>query len=100
MKQEAVLFTQIPFEDIKCALTVIVRNELKSELQALVPTTKPEDLLSRKQTAKVLGISLPTLHLWTLEGKIPAYRIASRVRYKRSEVEQSLTIIKSAKAKA
>ncbi|QXP60592.1 helix-turn-helix domain-containing protein [Olleya sp. HaHaR_3_96] len=51
------------------------------------------DLFSRANTAKKLCISLPTLHDWTLEGIIKAYRIGSRVLYKKQDIEDALTLI-------
>ena len=92
-----IIFSPIPIEDLKTALTDIVRAELKNELQLLIPTQQPEDLLTRKETALLLGVSLHTLHDWTISGKVPAYRIGTRVRYKRTEIEKSLKQIKSAK---
>lgn len=53
------------------------------------------EVLTRKQTAGILGISLVTLNGWTREGKIVGYRIGSRVRYKRHEVENALQTIKT-----
>jgi len=91
-----IILSPIPFDELKNALTNIVRHELKNELQQLAPKEKSEDLLIRKETASLLGVSLHTLHDWTTSGKIPAYRIGSRVRYKRLEIESSLMQIKSA----
>jgi excisionase family DNA binding protein len=56
----------------------------------------PTELLTRKEAAKLLGVSLPTLSDWTNTGKIIGYRIASRVRYKSNELENSLSQIQSA----
>lgn len=47
--------------------------------------------LSRREAAKMLKISLPTLNEWTKQGKIKAYRIGSRVLYKPEDIENSLT---------
>lgn len=46
----------------------------------------PDPFITRKEAIKILGITLPTLRAWTVAGKIPSYRMSSRVRYKRSEV--------------
>lgn len=92
-----IILSTIPIEELKNAFTDIVRSELKKELQQLVPSQQPEDLLTRKETASLYGVSLHTLHDWTISGKVPAYRIGSRVRYKRSEVEASLNQIRSLK---
>ena len=53
--------------------------------------------LTRKQTALMLGISLVTLHKWSLDGLIPSYRISSRIRYKKAEIEAALSQVKSLK---
>ncbi|MBE0647540.1 MAG: helix-turn-helix domain-containing protein [Bacteroidales bacterium] len=49
-----------------------------------------EDLLTRPEVATLLKISLVTLNSWTKQGKVPSYRIGSRVYYKRCEIEKSL----------
>jgi excisionase family DNA binding protein len=51
-------------------------------------------LLIRKQTAALLGISLPTLNEWNKSGEVTGYRIRASIRYKKAEVEQSLNKIK------
>lgn len=63
------------------------------------PKADDLDMFTREQTAKKLCISLPTLHEWTLEGIIRAYRIGSRVLYKKEDINQALTLIKPAKRK-
>lgn len=47
-------------------------------------------LLSRKEAAQFMGISLPTLSAWTASGRLKGYRIGSLVRYKKEELTQSL----------
>ena len=85
--------------------SIILQNVSVSELQELISEAvksqfsqieKPEpqpEFITRKKTAELLGISLPTLWAWTRDGKIPAYRIGTRVRYKKSEVLNSLNKI-------
>lgn len=53
-------------------------------------TTNNDKLLTREETAKMLSISLVTLWEWTRKDIIPAYRIGSKVRYKKSEVLNAL----------
>lgn len=45
-----------------------------------------EILLTREETANMLSVSLVTLWKWTKDDVITAYRIGSKVRYKRSEI--------------
>lgn len=56
-----------------------------------------KELLTRKETAALLSISLVTLYNWTNEGHLTAYRIGTRVRYKVDEVNDALTKIESIK---
>ena len=49
-----------------------------------------EKLLTRKETSKFLGISLVTLHKWSLEGIVPSYRINTRIRFKKKDLEKIL----------
>jgi excisionase family DNA binding protein len=77
----------------------IVTESVRIELEKINPIQKPQEntLLTRLETAKKLGISLPTLSAYTQQGKLQSYRIGSRIRYKKEEVENSLSIIKNQK---
>jgi excisionase family DNA binding protein len=58
-----------------------------------VNSQKPQpeiEYITRKETAKILGVSLPTLNEWTKKGIITGYRISSRVRYNKDEILSSL----------
>lgn len=45
-----------------------------------------EKLLTREETAEMLSISLVTLWKYSKDNIIPAYRIGTKVRYKKSEI--------------
>ncbi|MEO6303779.1 MAG: helix-turn-helix domain-containing protein, partial [Bacteroidia bacterium] len=61
---------------------------VKIRLDEKIVDFKYEDkLLSRKEIAKYLKISLPTLNDWTKKGLVSSYRIGSRILYKKSEVD-------------
>ena len=76
----------------------LIRTCIKAELETLSPAKPPEtEYITRKETASILGISLPTLNDWSKRGIIPSYRIASRVRYKKAEIESSLSKVQSYK---
>ena len=49
-----------------------------------------DKLLNRKETAKILGVSLVTLHKWCLEGIVPSYRINTRIRFKKEDLDKIL----------
>jgi excisionase family DNA binding protein len=47
-------------------------------------------LFQRKEAAKLLRMSLPTLDEHTRSGRIPAYRLGKKVLFKEDELIQSL----------
>jgi excisionase family DNA binding protein len=49
-----------------------------------------QEYLTRKELAKKLSISLPTLHDWVKKNILRAYRIGNRVYFKKSEIDSSL----------
>lgn len=53
-----------------------------------------EIILSRKQTAEYLNISLGTLHTWTKKGLIKSHGIGDKVFYKMSDIKIALLEIK------
>lgn len=75
----------------------IMEEVIEEKLIKINPTEKKESssLLSRKETAQFLCISLPTLHDWTKNGIVKGYRIGNRVLYKREEIKESLKQINS-----
>lgn len=52
-------------------------------------------LMSREEASSYLRISLPTLHKWTNEGLLKAYRLGGRVYYKQHEILKALMQISS-----
>ncbi len=96
-----VIFSPIPIQEFQTAISDAVKMEMQKHFQNLTSSTvTPQtELLTRKEAAKMLGISLPTLLDWTNTGVIQGYRISSRVRYKRAELENSLLQIQTSKTK-
>ncbi|WP_274474212.1 helix-turn-helix domain-containing protein [Mangrovimonas aestuarii] len=84
----------IELSDIKKVIEEVLEQKLKG---VQTPTTQKKEytLLSRKDTAKLLCVSLPTLHDWTKTGIIKAHRIGSRVLYKEYEILESLKQIQT-----
>lgn len=67
----------------------------------VLPTNAKEQssFLSRKEVARLLKVTLPTLHDYTRQGWLKAYKIGTRVLYKEVEVMQSLEKLSSLKYK-
>jgi excisionase family DNA binding protein len=91
------ILSPITREELKLDISETIKKELQTILATLHPQKEETELLSRKDAAKVLGVSLPTLNEWTKSGTVKGYRIASRIRYKRSELDSSLSQIRTRK---
>jgi excisionase family DNA binding protein len=66
-------------------------DEFKYAVKKQHKTSECEEvLLTRVEAAKMLSISLPTLWKFTKDDVIPAYRIGTRVRYKKTDILESL----------
>jgi excisionase family DNA binding protein len=92
---DKIIFSSFPMEELKTEISDTVLKQLLPLINSLTPTQPETELLTRKEVAKLYGVSLPTILDWTKTGKLIGYRIASRVRYKRSEIEKSLFKIKT-----
>ena len=78
------LISSISIVDLENAIARVVNRIIQE--QGLINLNQNDDLITRNDTAKILKISLPTLHNWTKIGLLPSYKVSSRVRYKRSEI--------------
>ena len=82
-----ILFTGIKVDDLLLQIERLIDAKLSI-------TPKPQEnqsgYYSRKEVAKLLKITLPTLHDWTREGLLKSYKIGTRVLYKPSEVKDAL----------
>ena len=96
---EQVLFTQVPIADLQGYIAQTIQHELSVILKA-EPAPDPDELVTRKQAAKILGLSLPTLHGYTVRGIVPAYRLESRVRYKKGDLLNCLLKVQTVKHRA
>lgn len=89
---------QITYSDFEKMLSEIVRKEFKH----LAATPEPKDkgtFASRKEVAKELKISLPTLIEYTKNGTLTGYRIGGRILYKWTEIFDSVERIQTIKGK-
>lgn len=69
-------------------------NALTGRVTETTATAPEEKLLTRTETAQMLGVTKPTIIDWGKKGILKCYRIGNRVRYKQSEVMETLTSTK------
>lgn len=70
-----------------------ILSDFNGALQTFANSLQNPDkdiLLTRQQTADLLGVSLVSLWDWTRKDIIPAFRIGNKVRYKKTDVIESL----------
>lgn len=91
---ENLILSPINIGELKTAISEAVIEEIKGLISSN-NNHESNELLSSKETAQLLGISLVTLNEWKKTGKVPAYRINTRVRFKREEVISCLNAIQT-----
>lgn len=56
-------------------------------------TSKNKELMTRKEAANMLSVSLTTLRSWTVQRIIKSYKLGGRIYYKRNEILESMIIV-------
>lgn len=91
----------LSLDDLTDTIKSIVADEMKNALTTLTdsfPKDKTPEYLTRKETAEMLGVSLPTLHSYVKKGYLTAHRVGEKtVRFKREDVEKALNAVEPIK---
>ncbi|MCW3071117.1 MAG: DNA-binding protein [Bacteroidetes bacterium] len=97
MEQQIIL--NVSKEELRQLIVEVFReaSEVKQLTQRLKDAT--ERLLTRKEVAALLKVSLPTLRQYVKDGLIQSHRIGRRVLFKANDVESALTAVKMQKFK-
>ena len=82
------ILISIPLDEFKVIQKELIREVLKEN----EPTPQPraEQYLTRQETAEILQVTLPTISSWVASGKVRAYKINTRVRFKKSDIDAAL----------
>jgi excisionase family DNA binding protein len=83
-----------PFKEM---VTDCLNNQLKDLDKAPTDQIIEPDFITRKEASEILGVSLVTLNSWTKQGIIIGYRVGTRVRYKKNEIQDAIIKIKTIK---
>ena len=82
------LTINIPIEQIRF-IKEINQDDKEEDLEK--SAGQKLEYYTRKETADILQVSLPTLNKWTNQGEIKSFKIGSRkVRYKKKDIEKLL----------
>ena len=90
-------FTTIQVQGISAETLLQKFDNLESQIKELKqqPQQTTERLITRDETAKLLGVSIVTIHNWVKSNVLIAYRVGNKVRFKENEVFASLQQINS-----
>lgn len=89
MKIEVTQLHNVSPEEFKKEILLGVQKQLENFSQNFKPK-EPTVWISRKDVCELLGISLVTIHDWGKKGILHPYKMGNRVRFKRSDIEQTL----------
>lgn len=84
--ENSIQFIQITPEQLEERIV----SGISKIIDNVIKPSSEEELLSRTEAAKFLGISTVTLWDWTNKKKITSYGISNKVFYKKSELLASL----------
>ena len=79
-----------PFNEIDLRLKKIEKLLQVISFNNIDPLQNQKELLTKKETLKLLKISQSTLWRWTVKNKLSSYGIENRVYYKKSEIIAAL----------
>jgi excisionase family DNA binding protein len=90
------ILTSLSLAELQAEIAAAVEKSFEKYIGTFQKAPEvPEQLLTRKEAAKFLDVSLGTLNEYTKKGIIVGYRIGACIRYKKSEIlNNSLNKIK------
>ena len=93
----ATSITTVQVQGISAETLLQKFDSLESQIKQLQqqPHASTDRLITRDDTAKLLGVSIVTVHNWVKSNILKAYRVGNKVRFKESEVFDSLQSINS-----
>lgn len=87
-----IILNGISAEEFTSGLMTKIEERFKTLENKLNPQTI---LLTRKETAKKLGVDPSTIFNWSKKGILKPHQLGGRIYYKLSDIENSLTEIKT-----
>ena len=93
--EKIILLTETELKNILNEF-VFTESKFKSMLSDALNEMKPQenDLITRDEVSKLLGLSLPTIISYGKLGILKSYKLGKKVRYKKTEVLDSLEIVR------
>lgn len=87
---KSTLLIQTSPDELVEAIKQVVQIEIAKIGDQNTPQANLREVLTRKETAELLGVSLVTIHDWSRSGIIHPYKLGNRTYFKRSEIMEVL----------
>lgn len=81
-------------DELKKSIIKDLSLEFKKIIESL-ELKKEEEYLTRKELADIFKVSLPTISDWSKKGILKPYRLGKLIRFKKSDLENTLVQINS-----
>jgi excisionase family DNA binding protein len=94
MIQKSVLLETLSVDELDQLIGKSVKNGITEIQQEFHSKHQSEELLTRQEACEFLKVDSSTLWAWTNKKKIKAYGLGARRYYKRSELLESLIVLK------
>lgn len=91
--QNSILLQNVSPEQFTELLTNVFKSQLE-DFKKNLNTNDPDILLTRAEACEFLKIEQTTLYHWVKAGKVKCYGIANRRFFKKSDLLNSLTLLK------
>lgn len=95
-QKEKIILSSFTLEELTNEINNIISKQI-NEFKDYITQKNDEEYLTRNEVKKLLGVSLPTILDWTKREIIIGYKINSRVRYKKSEIDNFFNKINKTK---
>lgn len=86
MKKQQVKTITIDLEELKSIISECFISLLKNETNEII--THENKLMTRKEVANLMGVSVMTIWRWVKEGKLREHRVCGSIRFKRDEISK------------
>jgi hypothetical protein len=93
MQQNSILLQNVSPEQFTELITNVFKTQLE-DFKKHLNTNDPDILFTRAEACEFLKIEQTTLYHWVKAGKVQCYGIANRRFFKKSDLLNSLTLLK------
>jgi hypothetical protein len=92
---ESILLQNISTDQLTELITNVFKTQFEDFKKELAAPSEPDDLMTRAEVLELLRINASTLWHWQNKGRITVYKFANKCYYKKNELMETITPLKS-----